>query len=111
MLPNASNSINKEFCIWLLPQSASIHQLISDMLEFPVCFADSCLHGWLSTVSHFKAKSRLGSPSLPCPFQVTGEATSVLSSYMAFQHHDGKVAIHTPPDWKRYREYLNRIHF
>lgn len=87
------------------------HQLISDMLEFPVRFADSCLHGWLSTVSHFKAKSRLGSPSLPCPFQVTGEATSVLSSYMAFQHHDGKVAIHTPPDWKHYREYLDRIHF
>lgn len=96
MLPNARDSINKEFCIWLLPQSASIHQFISNMLEFPVCFADSCLHGWLSTVSHFKAKSRLGSPSLPCPFQVTGETTSVLSSYLVFQHHDGKVA--TLPD-------------
>lgn len=33
MLPNASDSRNEEFCIWLLPQSARLHQLISNMLE------------------------------------------------------------------------------
>lgn len=80
------------------------------MLEFPVCFADAVFMAGL--VQYLTLKPNPDWEALLFPvLSLTGEAPSVLSSYMASQHHDGKVAIHTPPDWKRYREYLNRIHF